>query len=202
MTQHSFFPKQDLILTKNNVRLEPLTLQHISGLQKITDEEDLWKLRVTVIPHPSKVKDYITEALEAKSRKERYPFAVIEDTTGKIIGTTSFFEITPDVRRLEIGYTWYAKNMQRTHVNTNCKSLLLEYAFEQLRTNIVVLRTDIFNFKSQKAIERLGAKKDGILRGHILRQDGTIRDTIVYTIAASEWPNIKIHLSALLNGLY
>lgn len=202
MTQIPFFPNKDLILNKNGVRLEPLTLQHSAGLQEASQEEELWKLRVTVIPHPTKVADYIHNALEAQTRKERYSFAVIEEATGKVIGTTSFFEIRPDVRRLEIGYTWYVKSAQKTHVNTNCKSLLLEYAFEQLQANIVTFRTDIFNFKSQRAIERLGAKKDGIIRGDILRQDGTIRDSILYTIISSDWPNIKVHLSALLTGLY
>ena len=140
--------------------------------------------------------------MEAKECQERYPFAVIDENTGKVLGTTSFFEIAPDVRRLEIGYTWYAKSFQGTHVNTNCKYLLLEYAFKKLQANTVVLRTDIFNFKSQRAIERLGAKKDGILRGHILRQDGTLHDTIIYTIISSEWTNVKVHISALLNKLY
>ena len=198
----SLFSNQDIKIGQNGIRLEPLTYFHTKGLQAASQEGDLWKLRVTVIPHPSKVKNYINEALEAKERQERYPFAVIDENTGKVLGTTSFFEIAPDVRRLEIGYTWYAKSFQRTHVNRNCKYLLLEYAFEKLQANTVVLRTDIFNFKSQRAIERLGAKKDGILRGHILRQDGTLRDTIIYTIISSEWTNVKVHISALLNKLY
>ena len=130
----SLFSNQDIRIGQNGIRLEPLTYFHTKGLQAVSQEGDLWKLRVTVIPHSSKVKNYINEALEAKERQERYPFAVIDENTGKVLGTTSFFEIAPDVRRLEIGYTWYAKSFQRTHVNTNCIYLLLEYAFENCKS--------------------------------------------------------------------
>lgn len=140
--------------------------------------------------------------MEAKNVKSVTLLPLLMKIQGKFWVQLVFFEIAPDLRRLEIGYTWYAKSFQRTHVNTNCKYLLLEYAFEKLQANTVVLRTDIFNFKSQRAIERLGAKKDGILRGHILRQDGTLRDTIIYIIISSEWTNVKVHISALLNKLY
>jgi len=125
---------------------------------------------------------------------------VIEASTGKILGTTSYHDILIDVRRYEIGYTWYAQSVQRTHVNTTCKLLLLQYAFEQLDALTVGLRTDQFNFKSQRAIERLGAKKDGIIRGHVLRKDGTIRDTIMYSMIKGEWDNVKAHLHDLMNS--
>ena len=155
-------------------------------------------MRITSTPHYSEVHHYIDKALQQKAQGNRYPFVVMEENTGKILGTTSFHDILLNVKRFEIGYTWYAQSVQRTHVNTTCKFLLLEYAFEHLQANTVALRTDQFNFKSQKAIERLGAKKDGVIRGDLLRKDGTIRDTVMYSIVNGEWENIKSHLQYLL----
>jgi RimJ/RimL family protein N-acetyltransferase len=114
------------------------------------------------------------------------------------VGSTSYHDIVPAVRRLEIGYTWYARRAQRTHVNTACKLLLLTHAFETLEANVVGWRTDNFNFASQRAIERLGAKKDGVIRGHALRRDGTIRDTVMYSLHVGEWPEVNVHLLAQL----
>ena len=189
-----------VFLNKNNIRLIPLSFEHESGLMEACKDGQLWKLRVTSTPHYSEVHQYIETALIQKQEGTRYPFVVIEENSGKILGTTSYHDVLLNVKRLEIGYTWYAKSVQRTHVNTTCKLLLLQFAFEQLNTETVGLRTDIFNIKSQRAIERLGAKKDGIIRGHALRKDGTTRDTVMYSIIKSEWTNIKAHLIDLLDN--
>ncbi|WP_089605125.1 GNAT family N-acetyltransferase [Acinetobacter piscicola] len=189
---------ENVELVQNNVRLIPLSYVHEQGLAEACKDGELWNLRITSAPHFSEVKQYIETALEQKAQGSRYPFAVIEESTGKVLGTTSFHDILLQVKRFEIGYTWYAKSVQRTHVNTTCKLLLLKFAFEQLQANTVGLRTDQFNFKSQKAIERLGAKKDGVIRGHALRKDGTIRDTVMYSIVQAEWENVKAHLEDLL----
>lgn len=190
---------QPVQLSKHGILLEPLTHEHLYGLSTACKDGELWKIRVTSTPKADEVKQYIDTACNQKLLGQRFAFAVIEQATGHVIGTTSYHDILSDVKRIEIGYTWYAQRMQRTHVNTTCKLLLLEHAFEVLNCNIVALRTDIFNFKSQRAIERLGAKKDGIIRGNALRKDNTIRDTVMYSISASEWPNIKLHLTDLLS---
>lgn len=183
------FLPNDLILKMNNVRLEPLSLAHETSLRQAVCDGELWHLPYTTAPEPSQVADYISEA-----QKNRVAFAVIDETTEKVVGTSSFYEINPSVPRVEIGYTWYAQSVQRTHVNTTCKFLLLNFAFETLACHVVGWRTDIINIRSQAAIERLGAKKDGILRGFQLRKDGTIRDTVMYSLLASEWLEKKSHL--------
>ncbi len=189
---------ENIELALNNICLVPLSYEHEEGLAEVLKDGELWNLRITSTPHFSEVRSYIETALMQKEQGSRYPFAVLEENTGKILGTTSYHDILENVRRYEIGYTWYAQSVQRTHVNTTCKLLLLEYAFEQLNAKTVGLRTDQFNFKSQRAIERLGAKKDGIIRGDALRKDGTIRDTVMYSIVKGEWNNVKAHLRALL----
>ena len=181
-----------LTLELNGVRLEPLALRHADGLRAAAMDGELWKLRVTSVPEPHEVEDYITRAIEM--RPARFAFAVIEVATGAVIGTTSYHDVVPTISRLEIGYTFYARRCQRTHVNTTCKLLLLTHAFETLGAALVGLRTDNFNHASQAAIERLGAKKDGVLRHHALRRDGTVRDTVMYSIARGEWDEIKAHL--------
>ena len=190
---------QAVTLKMNEIRLEPLDFSHEAGLQAACQDGELWKLRVTSAPHFSDVKEYIELALQQKEKAERFAFAVIDDVNNKILGTTSYHDILPNVKRLEVGYTWYAKRAQRTHVNTTCKFLMLQHAFESLDANVVGLRTDCLNFNSQRAIERLGAKKDGVIRGHVLRKDGTIRDTVMYSILQSEWINIRAHLLHLLD---
>ncbi len=190
---------QAVTLKMNEIRLEPLDFSHEAGLQAACQDGELWKLRVTSAPHFSDVKEYIELALQQKEKAERFAFAVIDDVNNKILGTTSYHDILPNVKRLEVGYTWYAKCAQRTHVNTTCKFLMLQHAFESLDANVVGLRTDCLNFNSQRAIERLGAKKDGVIRGHVLRKDGTIRDTVMYSILQSEWINIRAHLLHLLD---
>lgn len=185
-------------LSQNDVCLSPLNYQHEQGLAEATKDGELWKLNITSTPHYSEVKNYIDHALKQKFERSRYPFVVMEKSTGKILGTTSYHDIKLNVKRFEIGYTWYAKSVQRTHVNTVCKFLLLQYAFEQLKVETIGFRTDILNLKSQCAIERLGATKDGLIRGDALRKDGTIRDTVMYSIIKPQWEDVRIHLNCLI----
>jgi RimJ/RimL family protein N-acetyltransferase len=174
-------------LELHGVRLEPLGAHHADGLRAAAADGELWKLRVTSVPAPDEVDAYIYKAIG--QRPTRLAFAVIDAASGALAGTTSYHDIVA-----EIGYTWYAKRWQRTHVNTTCKLLLMTHAFETLGAALVGLRTDNFNHASQAAIERLGAKKDGVLRHHAQRRDGTVRDTVMYSIAAGEWAEVKAHL--------
>ena len=180
-----------LTLEFNGVRLEPLSMAHAEGLGAAASDGELWNLRITSVPEPQQVGQYITAALAAPDRRA---FAVLDIASGAVIGTTSYHDIVPEVDRVEIGWTWYAKSRQRSHVNTSCKLMLLSHAFDTLGCAVVGLRTDNFNFASQAAIERLGAKKDGVLRHHHLRRDGTVRDTVMYSILRGEWPEIQAHL--------
>jgi RimJ/RimL family protein N-acetyltransferase len=180
-----------LALEFNGVRLEPLSLAHADGLRAAAQDGELWNLRVTSVPEPHDVEQYILAALETPNR---IAFAVQDASTGAVLGTTSYHDIVPAIGRVEIGWTWYAKSCQRSHLNTSCKLLLLSHAFDTLGCAVVGLRTDNFNFASQAAIERLGAKKDGVIRHHHPRRDGTVRDTVMYSILRGEWPEIKSHL--------
>ncbi|RMX04752.1 N-acetyltransferase [Corticibacter populi] len=189
-----------VILRANGVRLEPLTLQHGQGLIDAATDGQLWNNRVTSVPEPAQTRGYIETALCERETGSRFAFAVLDEASGKVLGTTSYHDILPDVQRLEIGYTWYARGVQRSHVNTTCKLLLLTHAFETLECRVVGWRTDNFNRASQRAIERLGAHRDGIIRGHKLRRDGTIRDTVLYSVSRGEWPEIKAHLLDLLHA--
>ena len=189
---------EPVTLFARGVELLPLALEHESGLRAAAADGELWKLRVTSVPEPQRTRAYIEAALAAREDGTRFAFAVRDQATGTILGTTGYHDILPAVRRVEIGWTWYAARCQRTHVNTTCKLLLLTHAFETLRCNTVGWRTDHLNFNSQRAIERLGAKKDGVIRGHALRRDGTIRDTVMYSLAAVEWKEVKAHLEHLL----
>lgn len=179
----------------HGVRLEPLGHQHADGLRAAACDGELWKLRITSVPEPDNVAAYIAIALDM--RPSRLAFAVLDAATGDVMGTTSYHDIVPAIDRLEIGYTWYARSRQRSHVNTSCKQMLLAHAFDTLGCAVVGLRTDNFNHASQKAIERLGAKKDGVLRHHGVRRDGTVRDTVMYSIVRGEWPEIRAHLAYL-----
>ena len=185
---------EPVTLEDRNVRLEPLSLAHEAGLRASAADGALWNIRVTSVPEPEQTCQYIEDALAMRDAGNRFAFAVIEASTGKVLGTTSYHDILPAVKRVEIGYTWYAKRCQRTHVNTACKLLLMAHAFDTLGCHVVGWRTDNFNFASQAAIERLGAKKDGIIRGHALRRDGTIRDTVMYSLRSGEWPEVKAQL--------
>lgn len=183
-------------LSARGVAMVPLALEHEQGLRSAAADGQLWNIRVTSVPEPEKTRAYIEAALGAA---DRFAFAVLDEATGKVIGTSSYHDVLPAVKRVEIGYTWYAKSAQRTHVNTTCKLLLLSHAFETLGCNVVGWRTDNFNFASQAAIERLGAKKDGVIRGHALRRDGSIRDTVMYSLRSGEWPEVKAQLLYLLD---
>ncbi len=186
-----------LTLALNGVRLEPLAPHHADGLRAAARDGELWKLRITSVPEPEHVDQYIFKAVEM--RPSRLAFAVVDQASGAVLGTTSYHDIVPELDRAEIGYTWYGKSHQRTHVNTSCKLMLLTHAFETLGCEVVGFRTDNFNFASQAAIVRLGAKLDGVLRHHALRRDNTVRDTYMYSIARGEWPEIKAHLEYKLD---
>ena len=183
-------------LSLRGLRLQPLNLAHETGLQSAASDGELWKLRITSVPEPHETRAYIETALATDNR---LAFAVLDAASGVILGCTSYHDIVPALKRVEIGYTWFAARYQRSHVNTTCKLLLLTHAFESLGCNVVGWRTDNFNFASQKAIERLGAQKDGVLRGHALRRDGTIRDTVMYSMRADEWPEVKAQLIYMLD---
>jgi RimJ/RimL family protein N-acetyltransferase len=183
-------------LELNGIRLEPLAPAHSEGLLAAAQDGELWKLRITSVPEPEQVAQYIATALEM--RPARLAWAVIDAASGRVLGTTSYHDILPNVDRVEIGYTWYGKSTQRSHVNTTCKLLLLTHAFETLGCAVVGFRTDNFNHASQAAIERLGAKKDGVIRHHMMRRDGTVRDTVMYSIVRGEWPEIRAQLRYLL----
>ena len=189
---------QPLVMCQNGVRLEPLSLAHEEGLRAAAADGTLWKLRITSVPEPQDTRAYIETALQMRADGHRFAFAVRDDATGEVLGSTSFHDILPAVKRVEIGYTWYRKSVQRSHVNTTCKLLMMGHAFDQLGCNVVGWRTDNFNFASQRAIERLGAKKDGVIRGHALRRDGTIRDTVMYSMRSGEWPEARAQLLYLL----
>ena len=186
---------EPITLESRNVRLVPLGLAHEAGLRAAASDGELWKLRVTSVPAPEEALAYIQTALQTDNR---FAFAVTDAATGEVLGTSSYHDILPAVKRVEIGYTWYAARCQRTHVNSTCKLLMMSHAFETLGCHVVGWRTDNFNFKSQQAIERLGAQKDGVIRGHGMRRDGTIRDTVMYSMRAGEWPEAK---AQLLDGL-
>ena len=190
---------EPVTLKARDLALVPLALGHEEGLRAAAADGELWKLRVTSVPEPHETRAYIETALQGREAGHRFAFAVTEAATGTVLGSTSFHDILPAVKRVEIGYTWYARRCQRTHVNTTCKLLMLTHAFDTLGCNVVGWRTDNFNFASQRAIERLGAKKDGVIRGHAMRRDGTIRDTVMYSLAAGEWPEVKAQLLYLLD---
>lgn len=187
---------EPVTLEARGVRLVPLAVEHEAGLKAAAADGELWKLRITSVPEPHETRDYIETALATGSR---LAFAVTDAATGEVLGSTSYHDIVPNLKRVEIGYTWYAARCQRTHINTTCKLLMLSHAFDTLDCNVVGWRTDNFNYASQRAIERLGARKDGVLRGHALRRDGTIRDTVMYSLAAGEWPEVKAQLIYLLD---
>lgn len=186
-------------LRARGVLLTPLTLAHEAGLRAAAQDGELWNIRVTSVPEPENTRAYIEQALAMREAGSRMPFAVVDEASGQLLGTSSFHDIVPALKRVEIGYTWYARSVQRSHVNTTCKLLLLTHAFETLGAAVVGWRTDNYNFASQRAIERLGAKKDGVIRHHAPRRDGTVRDTVLYSMLAGEWPEAKAQLLYLLN---
>jgi N-acetyltransferase len=176
------------------MRLEPLSAEHESALRAALLDGELWKLWYTAIPEPQQVAAYIQTALAGQQQGHMLPWAVRELKSESIVGSTRYHDIIADIDRVEIGYTWYASRWQRSHVNTACKLLLFTHAFETLGCKVVGLRTDNFNFRSQRAIEALGAKKDGVIRHHHRRRDGSVRDSVMYSVLAAEWPDVKRHL--------
>ena len=189
---------EPVTLRDRGIRLEPLALNHEDGLRAAAADGELWKLRITSVPEPQDTRAYIEAALKMREDGNRFAFAVVDDATDKVLGSTSYHDILPAVKRVEIGWTWYRQSVQRTHVNTTTKLLMMGHAFDTLGCHVVGWRTDNYNFASQRAIERLGAKKDGVIRGHALRRDGTIRDTVMYSMRAGEWPEAKAQLLYLL----
>ena len=189
---------QPVTLEGRGIRLEPLTEAHHDALEAAAADGTLWELWFTSVPEPGGMKIYIATALKGQQDGHMLPWAVRDLASNTIIGTTRYHDIVAAIDRVEIGYTWYASSRQRTGVNTTCKLLLLEHAFDTLRCKVVGLRTDNFNFRSQKAIEGIGAKKDGVLRHHAARKDGTVRDSLMYSILATEWPDVRRHLELRL----
>jgi RimJ/RimL family protein N-acetyltransferase len=185
---------EPVTLSNEHVRLEPLGRQHVDGLKRAAADGELWNLRVTSVPEPADTLGYVERALQGFAEGHRLAFAVLDATSGEAIGSSSYHDIVPAVERLEIGYTWYAKSRQRTQVNASAKLLLMTHAFETLGAKVVGWRTDNFNFASQRAIERLGARRDGVLRHHALRRDGTVRDTVMYSMTPDEWTQAKAQL--------
>ncbi len=189
---------QPVTLEGYGLRLEPLINKHADALALAAADGNLWELWFTSVPEPEQTHEYISTALIGQEAGHRIPWVVRELTSQSIIGCTSYHDIVAAIDRVEIGYTWYAKSRQRSSVNTSCKLLLLRHAFDTLGCKVVGLRTDNFNFTSQRAIEALGAKKDGVLRHHAVRRDGSVRDSVLYSILAHEWVDVRKHLEARL----
>jgi N-acetyltransferase len=186
------------VLEGHGVRLEPLAREHHDGLVDAARDGELWTLWFTSVPEPEQADAYISAALAGQDAGHMLPWAVRDLATGSIVGTTRYHDIVTAIDRVEIGYTWYARRCQKTFVNTACKRLLLGHAFDELRCAVVGFRTDNFNFASQQAIAGLGAKQDGVIRHHQPRRDGTARDTVMFSILAGEWPDVKRHLELRL----
>ncbi|HSQ09580.1 MAG TPA: GNAT family protein [Burkholderiaceae bacterium] len=189
---------QPVVLEGHGVRLEPLAREHHDGLVAAARDGELWNLWFTSVPEPEQAHAYISAALAGREASHMLPWAVRDLAHDTIVGTTRYHDIVAAAERVEIGYTWYARRCQRSHVNTACKLLLLSHAFDELRCAVVGFRTDNFNFASQQAIAGLGAKKDGVIRHHHPRRDGTVRDTVMFSILATEWPDVKRHLELRL----
>ena len=187
-----------LVLEGHGIRLEPLVAEHAPALAAAAGDGQLWELWYIAVPPPDGMPAYVATALEGQRAGHMLPWVVRDLASDTIIGSTRYHDILPAMDRVEIGYTWYAQSRQRTHVNTTCKLLLLRHAFDTLGCQVVGLRTDNFNFRSQRAIEALGAKKDGVIRHFGVRRDGSIRDTVMYSILAAEWPDVRRHLELRL----
>jgi RimJ/RimL family protein N-acetyltransferase len=190
---------QPVTLESGTIRLEPLTGNHCDALSMASADGRLWELWFTAVPLPGGMQKYIADALQGQRDGHMLPWVVRDLASGAVVGTTRFHDIVRAIDRVEIGYTWYAASHQRTQVNTTCKLLLMRHAFETLECKVVALRTDNFNFRSQRAIEALGAKRDGVIRHHQARKDGTVRDSVMYSILAGEWPDVRRHLELRLS---
>jgi N-acetyltransferase len=189
---------EPVVLEGRGIRLEPLSGDHESALAQAAADGRLWELWFASVPRPDGMATYIEDALKGQRAGHMLPWAVRDLGTGAVVGTTRYHDIVPEIDRVEIGYTWYGHRWQRTRVNTTCKLLLLMHAFDTLGCQVIGLRTDGFNFRSQRAIEALGAKKDGVIRHFRMRPDGTVRDTVMYSLLAGEWPDVRRHLELRL----
>ena len=189
---------QPSVLEGGGIRLEPLTVDHHDALEAAAADGQLWELWFTSVPAPGETRAYIVAALKGHEDGHMLPWAVRDLATGAIVGSTRYHDIVPAIDRVEIGWTWYAASRQRSNVNTTCKRLLLAHAFETLGCKVVGLRTDNFNFRSQRAIEGIGATRDGVIRHHAARRDGTVRDSVMFSILAAEWPDVRRHLDLRL----
>jgi N-acetyltransferase len=189
---------QPITLEGGGIRLEPLGVGHHEALEQVAADGRLWELWFTSVPEPGGMSAYIATALKGQEDGHMLPWAVRELSSGTIVGTTRYHDIVAAIDRVEIGWTWYAQSRQRTGLNTTCKRLLLAHAFETLGCKVVGLRTDNLNFRSQRAIEGIGAKKDGVIRHHAARKDGTARDSVMYSILVQEWPDVRRHLDLRL----
>lgn len=179
-----------------------MDISYLQALQEAVQDGELWKLWYTYVPTPAKMEAWVLKALSESEEGVSVPFVIKRNIDNRIVGSTRFMNIEKDIRRLEIGTTWYSKNVQRSPLNTECKFLLLRHAFEDLKCLAVEFRTHRLNNQSRKAIMRLGAQEDGILRNHRIASDGTVRDTAVYSVIDSEWPGVKSHLLFLMNEKY
>jgi RimJ/RimL family protein N-acetyltransferase len=185
-------------LEGHGLRLEPLAREHEAALAIAAADGRLWELWYTSVPAPDAIATYVADALAGLATGVMLPWAVRDLASGEVVGSTRYHDIVAPIDRVEIGYTWYGARWHRSHVNTAAKLLLLTHAFETVGCAVVGLRTDNFNFRSQRAIEALGARRDGVLRHHQARRDGTVRDSVMYSILAAEWPDVKRHLALRL----
>ena len=190
---------EPVTLRGEHVSVEPLAREHVAALRDAANDGELWRLWYTSVPSPEGVEAYVETALSWREGRDAMPFVVRENASGHVVGCTRFCNVEPAHRRLELGYTWYAKRVQRSPVNTECKLLLLGHAFEALQCIAVELRTNWFNFASRAAIARLGARQDGVLRNHQVTPDGLYRDTVVFSILDSEWLPVKRNLRYMLD---
>jgi RimJ/RimL family protein N-acetyltransferase len=189
---------EPVTLRGRHAMIEPLAREHEDAVKRAAADGELWRLWYTSVPSPEGTAKWLDIALDMRERLGAMPFVVRDNASGEVIGSTRYFNIDAQNRRLEIGHTWYAKRVQRTAVNTECKLLLLTHAFETLQCIAVEFRTHWFNHQSRTAIARLGAKQDGVLRNHQLQPDGSRRDTVVFSIIDAEWPAVKRHLQFLM----
>ena len=189
-----------VVLEGRDVRLEPLTMAHAEPLIAAANDGELWRSTVTIVPSRTTMSDYLSAALTAQAQGRELPFVIVSKPSEQVVGTTRFYNIEHEYRTIEIGYTWLAASAQRTAVNTEAKLLLLKHAFENLRCIRVALITDVLNQQSQKAILRLGAKQEGVLRNQMIMPDGRYRDSVCFSIIESEWPEVKERLTAKLRA--
>jgi len=190
---------QPIVLEARGIRLEPLSDEHHDALAGAAADGRLWDYWFIAVPPPEGMRTYVADALKGQREGHMLPWVVRDLTSGAIVGSTRYHDIVPSIDRVEIGHTWYGQSRQRTHVNTTCKLLLLGHAFDALGCKVVGLRTDNFNFRSQRAIEALGAKRDGVIRHYGIRRDGSARDVVMYSILASEWPDVRRYLELRLD---